>query len=221
MTGEEIKICIAEKHLLIRKAIIGTINNFPNCIVVVDAENGEELIKKLNYQNPRPSICILDIQMHQLNGYDTLISLRKIYPEMRFLILTIVRSEFSVTRMIRSGANGYLYKGCSPEDLNNAIVDIHFKGYHYSKMAPENLFKNVNDKKLFDLTPRELTFLKLSCSYLTYIEIGKCMHISPRSVEYYHQNLSHKLCCRNRLELALFAIQSGLVPIDRFNETNY
>ncbi len=209
-----IKIAYAEDHTLIRKAIIEYINFYEDCNVVADENNGKELIDKIGILECAPDVCILDISMPVMNGYDTIIYLKKSYPKMKFLVLSMYDTEFSVIRMIRNGANGYLLKNCDPADLHQAIVDIYFSGYYYDDIASEGAFKKASINDIPTLTKKELEFLSLCCSELSYAKIAELMHVSTRTVEDYQQHIGDKLNIHSRMGLALFAVQNGLVSLN-------
>jgi two-component system, NarL family, invasion response regulator UvrY len=211
METQTINIAFAEDHSLVRNGIIELIHNSSPFRVIADAENGKELINKITALSPTPDICILDINMPVMDGYSTITELKQMYPEMRFLILTISDIEYSIIRMIKRGANGYLVKRCKIQELLEAIMTIYTHEYYYSAFASEKVFRMIRSNKIPELSKKELEFLTLCCSDLSYSAIAEIMYISTRTVEGYQKRVSAKLNIHSRIGLALFAMQSGLV----------
>jgi len=214
MALNEIHIALAEDCFLIRQLLISSINSFLKCKVVADASNGKGLIAAIQQLETVPDICVMDISMPEMNGYDTVAYLKKSYPTMKFLILTVMEKEYSIITMIKNGANGYLLKGCKLDELYKAIVAIHSDGFYYSTTASEKAFQMVKHNKYeIHFTEKEHQFLSLCCSALSFCEIAKRMYISTRTVEKYQRQICEKLNMHTRIDLALFAIQTGLVHV--------
>jgi two-component system invasion response regulator UvrY len=206
-----VNVCYAEPHTLVRRGVINIIQSHPYFTVVADACNGKALIDKLVAMEQQPDVCILDINMPVLNGYNTVIELKRRYQHMRFLVLTECHTEYSIINMIRNGANGYLAKACQPEDLHTAIATIYREGYYYSRFASQKAFHVVRNNVLPELTEKELKFITLCCTDLTYAQIAQNMCLSVRTIEHYQRTIGEKFHLHNRVSLMLFAIQSGLV----------
>jgi two-component system invasion response regulator UvrY len=132
MQLSSIKIAIADDHMLVRNGIISLINTIDHCEVIADGVNGKDLISNIAALETKPDVSILDISMPVLNGYETIIELKRLYPDMKFLVLTMFEEEYSIIKMIKNGANGYILKGCSTSELQNAITEIYNNGYYYS-----------------------------------------------------------------------------------------
>jgi two-component system, NarL family, invasion response regulator UvrY len=212
--GSFIKIAIAEDHTLVRDGFITLIHQHTTHKVVADAENGADLIDKIAMLRKPPDVCILDISMPVLNGYDTLKVLKKQYPDMKFLALTMLTEGYSIIRMILNGVHGYLLKNSKIQELGNAITTVYRDGYYYSKVASEKAFSIVKYNHLPGLKEKELEFLCLCCSELSYSQIAEIMHVSIRTVEGYQDSVSMKLNIHSRNGLVLFAVHTGLAPIN-------
>lgn len=213
-TGEKINIAIADDHALFRSTLTNILNmNYRFC-VTVEAENGKVLLDKLTESETLPDICLLDIGMPVMNGYETIIQLQKHWPDIKVLVVTMFTKEFSIIDMIKKGANGYVFKGKSNiEELYNAIDTVHNKGIYFPNFSPENIVALLQkkEKKHVELSNRETEFLKWCCSDITYEEIAHEMHVSPRTVENYRDALLHKFSVKNRAGLIVSAFQTGIV----------
>jgi DNA-binding NarL/FixJ family response regulator len=208
--NEKIRIAIADDHMLLRKGLADLIDSFGPFRVITQAGSGVELMKQLNSDEVLPHICILDINMPELDGFGTLAQIRKKWPAMKVLALSMYNNEFTIIRMLRSGANGYLLKNCHPNEFKHALEHIYNYGFYETGIAE----KNKSSNEPVSITPKELEFLKLCCSELVYKEIADKMGISPRTVEDYRDNLFKKLKLSTRTGLVIYALRCGIVSLD-------
>jgi DNA-binding NarL/FixJ family response regulator len=178
---------------------------------IVETDNGEDLLKRMN--NCKPDICVLDISMPRKNGYETVVEIRKSFPSVKTLILTMYNNEFAILKMLRNGANGYLLKNCHPNDLKVALKSIYTTGYYHSDFVSSRVFKSIeNDKNIvLKINDRKIQFLELCCRDINYKQMAEIMNCSPRTVESYRDALFLKLNLNTRTALAMYAIQIGLV----------
>lgn len=216
-TKQTILVAIADDHEMFRDAIKNIVSTLPDCKIVIEAENGQQLIERLEVADPFPEICILDIQMPVMNGYETLVELKQRWPELKVLALSMFNHEFSIIKMLTNGANGYLLKGAKLAEVQTALRDIHEKNYYSSELVTSNFFQlahNANENPLLKINEREIQFLKYCCTELNYKEIGKAMGVSARTVEGYRNTLFDKLNLHTRVGLVMFAINTGIVSDD-------
>jgi two-component system invasion response regulator UvrY len=211
MKDKQIKIAIADDHTLFRKGIIELINSFGEFQVIIDAVNGKELIDALKESAQLPDICIIDINMPVLNGYDTAYKIRHEWPEVKIMALSMLNEEFSVIKMLRSGANGYIIKDSEAIDLHRALIGIYEHPYYHSELVTTKMLYDLhqNDKKN-SITEKEIEFLHHCCTELTYKQIANIMNVSPRTIDDYRDALFAKLKLKSRTALAIFALRTGL-----------
>ena len=216
MHEHHIHIAYADDHVVVRKGIIAILQSLGGIVVDADASNGRELIERLEALPRLPHICMLDINMPVMNGFDTIVALKKRWPALRILVLTIFETEHYIIRMIRNGANGYLLKSCDPDEIKRALTEIHQYGSYHSTQAPVHFTRAIQQNliRLPSLTEKEATLLKYACTDLTYAEIAVKMKTTPRSVEGYRDSIFKKLQVSSRVGLALYAVQAGLVPLE-------
>ena len=127
--------------------------------------------------------------------------------------------DTSIIRMIRNGVRGYILKAADPSELTEALDGVSQKGFHYSRLVTGHLLHSIqkDEKKqqlVLQLTEREIQFLKLACTELTYKEIAEKMFVSPRTVDGYRDALFEKLSVETRVGLVIFAIRNGIVNIE-------
>jgi len=214
-----IHIAFADDHTILRKGVISLLDSIGGVVVDIEADDGQELLDKLEQVDVLPHICMIDFSMPQLDGYGALLQIRKRWPDMKTLILTAFNSELYVIRMMQAGANGYLLKKSDVAELKEALISIHNHGYYYSECANSTLFHLVktNSIKLQHFTESEIEMLKYCCSEFSYGQIAQKMNTTLSSVEGIRDRLFLKLNLNSRVGLALFAVQFGLVKI----ESNY
>lgn len=217
MTEQSIKVCIADDHVLFRKGLSELIADFGNVQLLFDAGNGAELLEKLRLAKHLPDICILDINMPVLNGFDTAMEIKKRWPKMKMLALSMSDSEVSIIRMLRMGANGYVLKDVEPSELKKAISTIHKDGFYHSEIVTGRLVRlskeTTDDDETDVLTEKEIQFLQYCCSELTYKDIAEKMGHSHRTIDGYRDNLFIKLNIKSRTGLVIYAIRSGIVSL--------
>ena len=211
-----IKVALADDHILLRDALASLINTFENCKVIFTASNGQEVIDQIENKQI-PDVIILDLNMPLMDGYETTGWLRKYYPKIYTLMLTMYDTDLTLIRLLQAGVKGFLKKDIHPDELKFAIRSVIESGYYYSHHVTGklvNLFRNTLEdltQKKNLLNEQELQFLKLSCSELTYKEIAVEMKLSPRAVDALRDQLFNRLDVKSRVGLAMYAIRHGLV----------
>jgi DNA-binding NarL/FixJ family response regulator len=216
-TPNPIQVALADDHTLLRNALANLINGFENFKVVLEVGNGKELQEALKTAAV-PQVILLDLNMPEMDGYETAAWLNENHPHIHILMLTMYDSEQSLIRLLQLGVKGFLKKDIHPVELKFALESVLQSGYYYSqqtsgKMA--NLFRTRNGQGMaFEknmLSAQETQFLKLACSELTYKEIAQEMSLNPRAVDALRDNLFQKLDIKSRVGLAMYAMRQGLI----------
>lgn len=215
-TCETVKIAYADDHVAMRKGLISILESRGGIDVIAEADNGEELIRKLSELTELPDVCLIDINMPVIDGFEAMTILKKNWPDLKTLVLTVFENESYIIRMIKLGANGYLLKSCHPDEVKRALVNICENGYHYSDVANNRLFRKVqnNEVAIPRFSDREIELLKYSCTDLSYNEIAERMNTTPRSIDGVRDRLFTRLGINTRISLAMLAIQYGFVPVE-------
>lgn len=215
--NQPVKIALVDDHILLRNALGKLIAGFENCIVVMEVGNGKELSTQLKAET-LPDVILLDLNMPGMDGYDTAVWLRKNYPSIHILMLTMYDSDQALIRLLQSGVKGFLKKDIHPSELKFAIQSVIQSGFYYSqqvsgKMA--NLFRRSNgsttDLERIMLTVQEINFLKMASTDKTYKEIALDMKLNPRAIDSLRDHLFEKLEIKSRVGLAMYAIRQGIV----------
>jgi len=214
-----VKIVLVDDHTLVRSSLANLVNDFDNCRVIFEACNGIDFIRQVKL-NTVPDLVILDLNMEEMDGYETAKWLFTNLPEVRILMLSMYSTEMSLLRMLRIGVKGFLRKDVHISELKTAIEAIMNSGYYYSyDVAGKimNLFRKSEEpieranKSL--ITDSELQFLKLACTEDTYKEIAQKMKMNPRGIDNLRDHLFTKLDVKSRIGLAMYAVRQGLVTI--------
>jgi len=211
LPNRNIRIALTDDHAVLRKGVGDILNSFDNCEVVMEAENGKELIDKLSRTKSFPDICFLDISMPVMNGYDTLNILKQKWPDIKVIILSMYNEEFSVVNMFKNGAKGYLLKNSNPKEYKKAILKVYNGGMHLSESLPKDWSVDYDLKSALLLPEREIQFLIKCGQNKTYAEIALEWNNSVRTVENLASRIGEKLNIHSRAGFALFAIRTGLV----------
>ena len=214
-------VVLVDDHVLLRNGLASLIRSFGRFDVLYEASDGKDLIKQLKTSR-RPEIVLLDIGMPEMDGFETACYLRRHYPEVRVLALTMSETDSSIVRMLKNGAKGYILKDIDATGLERALDSVLDKGYYYSETVTERLIDTIAhsdepDRRFGDLlalNERELEFMKMVCTEWTYKEIADRMYLSPRTIDGYRDALFEKLNVKTRVGLAMYAVRNGIVQLE-------
>ena len=211
------KVVLVDDHTLFRKGIAELVNNFDNYKVIWEAANGDEFFKNLQVFS-EPEIVILDIAMPIMDGFETARILKKKYPKIKILILSMSDGDEAIIKMLRIGVHGYILKDADPLEFKTALNEMIEKGTYYSDFVSGTMvkileFDSIKKTAPIELTNQEIEFLKLVSTELTYKEIAEKMAVSVRTIDGYRDNLFVKLNAKNRIGLVLYAIKKGYVKL--------
>ncbi|HXS57321.1 MAG TPA: response regulator transcription factor [Hanamia sp.] len=217
MTPDTIKVAIADDHKIFRKGVILSLKTYYNIRFVLEAENGEELIKGI--EKEQPDIVLMDLKMPVKDGIETTKYLNKHFPEIRILILTMFEDERFVGHLMDSGANGYLLKSTEPLEIKQAIMDVMKTGFYLNNFVNRVLIKKNYAKQKFNpnlnseivISEREKEVLSLVCMEYTAQEIAQKMDISARTVEAIKDRLMERFGVKNSVGLVFFAMKNSLI----------
>lgn len=227
---QKIRVGLVDDHKLIRKAIAETISNFESFTVVLEADHGKDLQKKIHLLDEAelPKIILMDIDMKEMDGFETtkwlkgllpetpktIYKYKKAYKNIKIAALSAGAKEFSIIQMLKCGATGYLFKDSEAHELLDALNDMNTRGYYYSQDANKIILNNLNTEK-FHPNEQEITFLKWICTELTYKEIADKMCLSKRRIDGIREALFDKLNVKNRVGLVIYAIERGIYIVEK------
>ena len=208
-----IHVAVVDDSAFYRYFIRTQLSQISNYRIAVEATQGLDLFSQLSVLHPIPEICILDVKMPIMDGFETIKILRKKYPRIKILVLTTCNHIYTVANMIKYGANGFLTKEGGLHTLEAALNDIIETGFHYSHNADKDMFDRIN-KNSDDvpmLTKVERKILSYFFAYGHCKEIAEELSISCHTVEKHVQNIYRKTGVNSRQSLVVFAIKNDLV----------
>jgi DNA-binding NarL/FixJ family response regulator len=203
-------VVVVDDHFLLSQAIGGLVQNFEHFEVLYLCKNGRELLDKLEDQNNIPDLVLMDIKMPILNGIETTEILKKKYPNIKVLALSIEEDEYTILKMLRAGASGYLMKDTKKDILEEALLEVMQKGNYYTNTVSQIIMDSLENEINTQLKEKELEFIKLACTDMSYKDIADSMCCSYKTVEGYRDAVYKKLKIKNRIGLVLFAIHQNL-----------
>jgi DNA-binding NarL/FixJ family response regulator len=214
------KVAVVDDHQLVRIGLVQMVQALPGWEVTIEAANGKDFIDQTNLLSP-PDIVLLDIRMPIMDGYETALWIRSHLHETRVLVVSMVSREPAIIRMLRLGVYGFITKESTQAELHQALIRIQQKQFHVNELVGNRIFhyfsenstEQLPDEKN-DITDREFIFLRKCCSELTYRQIAKEMHVSPRTIDTYRDHLFEKLQVRTRVGLVIYALRTGLIEVD-------
>ena len=174
-------------------------------------------------ENLKPDVLLMDISMPGLNGIEATRQLKKRFPELKVLILTMHDNEEYIFETLRAGASGYLVKRSAPDELISAIHAVYqgdsFLSPSISKRVIEEFVRvgrrpDKDDDAFEKLTDREREVLQLIAEGRVNREIAELLHISIKTVESHRAHIMEKLGIRNIAKLTQYAIRKGLISLD-------
>ncbi len=206
-----IKLILADDHKLFREGVRSILESSEDFKIIDEVANGRALISSL--REKETDVIILDISMPGLSGIEATRLIRKEYPCLKILILSMHSEESFIRSAIEAGASGYLPKEIDHNELIEAIHIIHEGGNYYSKDISNKLINSYLNKEKQNLTPREKEIVALVCDGLTNKEIADRLSISVRTVDCHKNNILQKLGLRSSVDLVKYAIKNQLISL--------
>jgi len=217
-----IKIAITDDHKLFRDGLRIIINQFLGMEVVLEAENGEILLNKLAASEKLPDIVLMDLKMPVMNGIVATQRIKRFYPTVKVVILSMHDEDLYIYHLIQKGALGYLLKNAEPDEVEKTIRAVDEYGHYFSENVVRIMHKNIVETRTpsrnityegQSLTNREIEVLRMICMEKSNKEIADELSISERTVEGYRKTLMTKTGSRNSIGLAIYAVRNGVINI--------
>lgn len=216
--GEHIRVAIADDQRLFANGISRIISAQRDMEVVAEAATGEEAVE-LCREN-EPDVILMDISMPVMDGVTATRRIRDLLPGTGILILTVHADDYNVFRGIRAGAQGYLLKDCTPEDLARAIRSVRAGDTILSPDIARKMLSIFEDlaegssEVAPRLTERELQVIKALAQGKSNKQIARDLGIAEKTVRNHASNIYKKLHIFDRTQAVLYAVREGLVNPD-------
>ena len=203
------RVLLVDDHALLRTGVANIINQEADLRVVAEAENGVEAIDA--YERHQPDVTLLDLRMPVMEGVEVVRQIRERDPRARVIILTTYDTDDEISQALKAGAKAYVLKDISADDLVGCIRDV-LAGKTY--LAPAAAAKLAEGVTRVQLTPRELSTLRLLADGKANKEIANELDISERTVKTHLAHLFEKLGVTSRTEAIKVATRRGLVRLE-------
>ena len=199
----KIKVLVADDHTILRQGIKSLLDNQEGIEVIGEAKDGREALRII--EETLPDVILMDIAMPGLNGLEATRRIKKKFPRMKVLVLTMYTNEEYIFQILNAGANGYLVKETAFQDLISAIKAVYkneaFMSPSISKKVINSYIKRAQDdeeKTCEILTTREREILQLIAEGNSSKKIAEALFISPKTVETHRTHIMDKLNIHNR-----------------------
>lgn len=210
-----VRVAVVEDHTLVRQTLVYSLKKEPQVVVAFHAANGLDFIELL--PKHEIDVVLLDLDMPVMDGRETLKILRRDFPEVKVIMLSMHEDPWIVSELIHEGAKSYLKKDCSFDEMIDALFDVKFKGNHSNELVEEAMFGkieksiNYNENSLrFKLSSRHLFVLKMICDGKTSELIAERLHLSKKSIDAIRADLLKSIGAKNPTELLRKSILLGL-----------
>ena len=202
-------VLVVDDHALLRTGVANIINQESDLHVVAEASNGLEAVEA--FERHHPDVTLLDLRMPVMEGVEAVRQIRERDPHAKVIVLTTYDTDDDISRALKAGAKAYVLKDISADGLIACIHDV-LAGKTY--LAPAAAAKLAEGVTRIQLTPRELTALRLMADGKANKEIANELGISERTVKTHLGHLFEKLGVTSRTEAARVATRRGLVRFD-------
>ena len=216
MTPEKessIKVLVADDHEIVRQGLKTIISEHSDLSIAGEAENGNQVLKIV--KKTKVDVVLLDFDMPEKNGLDTLIELKALYPKLPVMILSIFPEDHYGTRFLKAGASGYLQKSSATDQLIDAIRKVFNGGKYISSALTDRLVTNLNrdhERPLHEpLTDREFQVFCLLATGKKLKEIADELCLSINTISTYRSRILQKMDMSSNADVIRYAIKNKLV----------
>ena len=214
-----IRVAIADDHALFRAGVKTSLSSRKDIQMVAEAENGMQLFNLLKHI--QPDVLLLDIQMPIMDGLAALPEIKRLYPDIKVIMLSMHNDHSVITRMMEVGANSYLTKDSDSEMIYQAIKTCYEQEFYFNDLTNKALLNGLRMKRPVEqevpdinLNDKEVTILKLMCEEKSTREIAAAVDLSPRTVEAIRDKLKTKTGAKSLAGLIMYAVKAGIVEQD-------
>ena len=218
--SEAIRLLLADDHAVVRSGLRLLLEAQPDLVIVGEAENGEEAIRRT--AELQPDVVLMDIEMPGMNGIEAARRIKVQSPGTSVLALTMYEDDQYFFEMLRAGASGYVPKRAAPDELASAIRavsrgEVFIHPSLAGRLVQDYLQRRdmeVQEQAAGDLTPREQEVLTLIAQGLSNNEIADQLVISAKTVDRHRENIMRTLNLHNRVDLVKYALRKGLIDLE-------
>jgi DNA-binding NarL/FixJ family response regulator len=216
---DPIKVLIADDHVLYRAGVKTALSTKKDVKVIAEADNGMHLLNMLKMI--QPDVILLDIQMPVMDGIGALPEIKKNWPHIKVIMLTMMDDHSMITKLMELGANSYLSKTSDSEIIYEAIKTCFEQEYYFNSLTNKALLTNLKQRNNVipqkfapqeaNLNDKEMLILKLMCEEKSTKEIADIVDLSPRTVEAIRDKLKVKTGAKSTAGLIMYAVKNNIL----------
>jgi two-component system NarL family response regulator len=200
---------VVDDHPAFRKGLTALIESEPGLSVVAQAGDGREAIER--FRQTRPDVVLMDLRLPVLSGVEAIMAIRKEFPESRFIVVTTYDTDEDIYRAVQAGAQSYLLKDMTDEELVGTIRAVHAG----QPCLPPGLASRLAERlRREDLTPRETEVLELLVKGRSNKEIAQALFLTEDAIKFRIKGLFTKLGVQDRTEAVIAALRLGIVHLE-------
>ncbi len=208
-----IRLVVVDDHPVVRHGLVSMLSYEPDMQVVGEAGDGAEAVRVILEQ--QPDVVLLDLRLPQLSGIEVMKQVRAKQTDTRFLVLTTYDADEYIVPALSAGAQGYLLKDTTPEELTRAIRALAAGGSPLEPAVAAKLLTSMKESDDDELSAREMDVLKLLVAGASNKMIAAQLNLSENTVKSHLSHIFSKLQVQSRAEAVAVALQRGIVPMDR------
>lgn len=210
-------IALVDDHVLFRNGLKSLLLEFQEINIVIEASDGNELLAQLKTKPVQ--VILLDIKMEPgMNGMDALEQIRQKHPEIKVIMLSQFDDDQTIYHLVEKGAHGFLDKKEDIETIVDAVYAVMGKGYYYTEKVQNAISKGTATKhkvkhlqNICTLSEREIEVVRCICKQMSIKKIAEKMHLSPRTIDTYIENIYLKTGAKKVAGIVLYAIEHRLL----------
>jgi DNA-binding NarL/FixJ family response regulator len=216
---DPIKVLIADDHVLYRAGVKTALSTKKDIKIIAEADNGMHLLNML--KSVHPDVILLDIQMPVIDGIGALPEIKKNWPHIKVIMLTMMDDHSMITKLMELGANSYLSKTSDSEIIYEAIKTCFEQEYYFNSLTNRALLTNLKQRNTVlpqkfaqqeaQLNDKETLILKLMCEEKSTKEIADLVDLSPRTVEAIRDKLKVKTGAKSTAGLIMYAVKNNIL----------
>ncbi len=210
---KKLRLLIADDHHLVRDGLKALLSSLFEIQSIHEAADGEEAVEKA--LSTKPDLILLDVQMPKMNGLEALKVIKKALPQAKVIMLTILDEDEAVSEALKLGAEGYLIKHSTTEELKNAINKVIMGESYVSPETAANIIKSLTEEKTQQqkkkLTSREIEILQLMSEGKTNKEIAYALNLSEQTVKTHAKKIFRKMNVADRAQAVAEGLRKHLV----------
>jgi DNA-binding NarL/FixJ family response regulator len=208
MSEKPIRVLTVDDHPMLREGIAAVLQGEEDMVIVAEASNGIEAIEQ--YRKHLPDVTLMDLQMPQLGGIDTIVAIRKDFPDARIIVLTTYSGDAQALRALKAGAAGYMLKNMLRKELLETIRAVHAGK---KRVPPEIAVKIAEFHADDSLTAREIEVLRQIAKGNANKVIAEHLSISEETVKAHVRSILAKLNANDRTHAVTTALRRGIIDI--------